>query len=411
MRLLGTVALGASTAALMGAAPAAKKAGGAPPPPIANYWMDVATQSGMGMGMCGGAQPSMSQIMGMMNGGGGVMHSLDLRLASRDKPAAAPKADHLIPPGLRMGASLPLITPAVTKPEPVEHGMPTQFQQPKGRMLIYWGCGEHAGAGQPMVIDYSKMVAGKMPPGMAALANMAKVVSGPNSAPGFGRWPNDKDSREVPAAGSLLGAHKVEANYAPAIAFTLGTGQDFMPGLSLREAGSLPSGASRLAWQPAPTATGYALAMFGSSQSGDVIMWSSAKSASMATLDYLAPAEVKRLIGTGAVLPPTTSECILPAEVAAASPMGMVTMIGYGPEAGFSDDPKAPKWTTKVRFKTTASVMRGMGAMMGGYGAAANGAGNGSAQAQPQAAEQQQPKKKKKFGLGDVLGGALSIPH
>jgi hypothetical protein len=406
---MSVLAAGVSAAVLMAAAPAAKKAASAsPPPPIANYWMDVATQSGMGMGM--GSQPSMSQIMGMMNGGGGVMHSLDLRLASRDKPAAAPQADHLIPPGLKMGASLPLITPTVAKAEPVERGMPTQFQQPKGRMLIYWGCGEHVGAGQPMVIDYSKMVAGKMPPGMAALANMAHVVSGPNSAPGFGRWPNDKDSREVPAAGSLLGAHKVEANYAPAIAFTLGTGQDFMPGLSLREAGSLPSGASRLAWQPAATATGYALAMFGSSQSGDVIMWSSAKSASMATLDYLAPSEVKRLIAAGAVLPPTTSECVLPAEVAAASPMGMVTMIGYGPEADFADKPKAPTWTTKVRFKTTASVMRGMGAMIGGYGA-----GAAQAQAQQQAAEQQpqqqQPKKKKKFGLGDVLDGALSIPH
>jgi hypothetical protein len=85
-------------------------------------------------------------------------------------------------------------------------------------------------------------------------------------------------------------------------------------------------------------------------------------------------------------------------------------MIGYGPEADFADKPKAPTWTTKVRFKTTASVMRGMGAMIGGYGA-----GAAQAQAQQQAAEQQpqqqQPKKKKKFGLGDVLDGALSIPH
>jgi hypothetical protein len=276
-------------------------------------------------------------------------------------------------------------------------------------MLIYWGCGEHAGAGQPTVIDYSKMVAGKMPPGMAALANMAHVVSGPNSAPGFGRWPNDKDSREVPAAGSLIGAHKVEANYAPAIAFSLGAGEDFMPGLGLREAGSLPSGASRLAWQPAPTATGYALAMFGSNQAGDVIMWSSAKSASMATLDYLAPAEVKRLIAAGSVLPPSTTECLLPAEVAAASPMGMVTMIGYGPEADFAEAPKAPKWTTRVRYKTTASVIRGMGAMMGGYG----GQGQGAQTQQQQSPEQQQqpPKKKRGFGLGDLIGGALPIPH
>jgi hypothetical protein len=412
MNRMSVLAVSVSAAVLVGAAPAAKKAAGsAPPPPIATYWMDVATQSGMGMGMSAGAQPDMSQIMSMMSGGGGgVMHSLDLRLASRDKPAGAPQADHLIPPGLKMGASLPLITPAATKPDtvPTEWGGP--MPQPKGRMLIYWGCGEHVGAGQPMVIDYSRMAAGKIPPGMAALASMARVVSAPNSAPGFGRWPNDKDNREVPAAGSLLGAHKIAANYAPQIDFSLGAGQDFMPGLGLREAGNLPSGASRLAWQPAAVATGYALAMFGSNEAGDVIMWSSAKSASMATLDYLAPAEVKRLIAAGAVLPPSTNECVLPAEVAAASPMGMVTMIGYGPEAYFAEAPKAPKWTTKVRFKSTASLMRGMGAMMGG----ASG-GDDGARARQQAADQQQqqqPKKKKRgFGLGDLIGGALPIPH
>ena len=204
----------------------------------------------------------------------------------------------------------------------------------------------------------------------------------------------------MPAAGSLIGAHKVQANYAPPINFSLN--QDFMPGLGLREAGALPSGASRLMWQPAPQATGYALAMFGSNQNGDVIMWSSSKSASMVTLDYLAPSEVKRLVAAGAVLPPSTSECVLPAEVATASPTGMVTMIGYGPEANFAEAPKAPKWVTKVRYKTTASLMRGMGGMMGGSeeGAAAQ-----------QGQQPQQPKKKKRFGLGDLIGGAIPIPQ
>ena len=178
----------------------------------------------------------------------------------------------------------------------------------------------------------------------------------------------------MPGAGSLLGAHQVQGNYSPPIAFSLGAGQDFMPGLALREAGTLPSGADRLMWQPAAQATGYALAMFGSNGGGDVVMWSSARAASMAAMDYLAPAEVRRLIAAGSVLPPSASECLLPAEVAAASPAGMVMMIGYGPEANFAEKPKAPKWTTKVRFKTTASVMRGMGAMMGGGDEASAGA-------------------------------------
>ena len=139
-----------ASAALVGAgayaaAPAKKAA--SPPPPITTYWMDVATQSGMGMSMSGGgAKPDMSQIMAMMNGGGAPMHMLDLRLASKEKPAAAPQADHLIPPGLQMGASLPLLTPVREQAAPQAPGMPTQFQRPKGRMQNYWGCGDHAGA-------------------------------------------------------------------------------------------------------------------------------------------------------------------------------------------------------------------------------------------------------------------------
>jgi hypothetical protein len=408
MKRISILGAGACAAVMGMGAYAAEPAG--PPAPIANYWMDVATQSGLGAGMTAGQRPNFSQVMAMMNGGGGgVMHTLDLRLASKDRPAGAPQADHYIPAGLQMGASLPLVTPTVEKVEstPTE-SMPRDFQRPKGRMLIYWGCGEHVAAGEPMVIDFSKVAAGQVPPGMAAMASMARAVTGPTGAPGFGRWPNERDSRAVPAAGSLIGAHKVQANYAPPIAFSLAASQDFMPGLGLREAGAMPSGASLLQWQPAAQATGYALAMFGSNGGGDVVMWTSASKAQMPAMDYLSPGEVKRLVAAGAVLPPSTSQCTLPAEVAAASPAGMLTMIGYGPEADFADSPRLPKWTTKVRFKTTASLIRGMGAMMGAGG----GAEGQEAQQQPQQQQQQQPPKKRRgFGLGDLIGGAVPIPH
>jgi len=383
--------------AAYGAAPAKKTA--AAPPPIATYWMDAATQSGLGAGMTPGARPNIGQIMGMMSGGSSVAHTLELRLASKQK-AAAPAAEHLPPVGLAMGPSLPLVTPIA--PPPVERtpGMPQGMQRPKGRMLIYWGCGEHVGVGQPTAIDFSKLAAGQVPPGFAAMAaNAAHAATrpGPRSAPGYGEWPNARDSRPVPATGSLAGAHKVEGNYSPPIGFSLTAGQDFMPALDLAEAGTLPSGATRLVWRLAPSATGYALAMFGSSGSGDVVMWNSGRNAAMfANMDYLPPAEVRRLVGTGAVLAPTVSECVLPAEVAAASPAGMVTMIGYGPEANFAEAPKAPKWTAKVRFKTSASLIRGMG----GYGGSAAQQGQPGQPGQP-------PKKRKRFGLGDILNGTV----
>ena len=400
MKRVSVFAATVCAAALIGAAPAKD------PPPIANYWMDVATTSGMGAGMTPGGRPNLGQIMSMMNGGGSsVGHTLDLRLASRDK-AASPQANHLIPPGLQMGPSLPLIAPVRAEPERAPTALPTNMPRPRGRMLIYWGCGEHVGAAQPTVIDFAKVAEGQIPPGMAAMANMAHIVSGPNSAPGFGRWPNQQDNRAVPATGSLVGAHKVQANYAPPIAFSLNAGEDFMAPLNLSETSPLPSGATPLRWQPAANATGYALALFGATGSGDVVMWSSARTAAMPALDYLAPSEVRRLIGTGAVLPPSTATCLLPAEVAAAVPAGMVTMIGYGPEAYFEEKPKAPTWTTRVRYKTTASLMHGLGGVMGGGMMGANQAGGDESQA-PQG--QEPPKKKKRFGIGDLLNGA--VPH
>ena len=383
--LVAGMCAAACGAAVYAAAPAK---GPPPPPPIANYYMDAATVGGFGGMMGGEGRPSMAQMMGMMSGNApAYSHTLELRLASRTKAPAAPEANHLIPPGLQMGPSLPLIAPA--SPKPATQTYP--YQQPKGRMVIYWGCGEHVGAGQPTVIDFAKVAAGQMPPGMANMANYARMANIPHSAPGYGEWPNKQDRRPVPVNGSLVGAHKVEGNYSPPIAFTLG--QDFMPALNLRETGSLPSGAVQLGWTPAASATGYALAMFGSAQNGDVLMWSSSKSAAMATmLDYISPSEVKRLIGTGHVLSPQTTQCTLPSEVAKASPAGMIMMIGYGPQAYFAEAPKAPKWTATARFKTVSSIMLGM-PQMGGQDGAAPG--------------QPQPKKKKKFGIGDVLKGAI----
>jgi hypothetical protein len=314
-----------------------------------------------------------------------------------------------------MGQSLPLVSPERMQQPSGGDGQPGSYEKPKGRMLIYWGCGEHAAA--PLVIDFAKVAAGQIPPGIEALSRMGRSMgrmatrepTAENSA-AFGEWPNTRDSRPLPASASLVGAHRVEGNYSPAIAFTLGQGEDFMPGLGLREAGALPSGAERLDWTPAAQATGYALALFGGGMGGgDIIVWTSAKSASLTpSFDYETPAEARTLVANGAALPPSTSECLLPAEVSRAVPQGMVMMIGYGPQASFSDKPKDPTWTARVRFKTTAMLMRGMGNMgMGGDdgGYAANG--QPPQQAQPQQ-QQQQPKKRRGIGIGDLLG---AIPH
>ena len=389
------LAAGACAFALVGAAYAAPAKKSAPPastPPIATYWMDVSTVSGFGMGM-GGGRPSMAQMMGMMNGGGGsTSHTLYLRLASRTPAAGAPHADHLIPPGLGMGQSLPLVTPQRSAPERGD----MSYQQPRGRMLVYWGCGDHVSAGQPLTFDFAQLASGNVPENVRKMGEMMArrgVVghSGPTSAPGYGEWPNREDGQSVPPNGSLIGAHRVQGSYSPPIAFSLGGGQDFMAPMRMSEAGG-----GLVRWGPVPAATGYALAMFGSSGNGDVIMWNSARSASFAALDYLSPGDVARAIAAGNALSPSTTECMIPAEVTRAVSAGMVMGIAYGPEVHFADAPRNPKWAVTVRYKSNATLMHGMGGM-----------GAGGDEGDDQNAEDQQPKKKKRRGLGDLLG----VPH
>ena len=51
------------------------------------------------------------------------------------------------------------------------------MEKPKGRLLIYWGCGERVRPGQPVVIDFESMMAGKMPPAFANVATDAGFVA------------------------------------------------------------------------------------------------------------------------------------------------------------------------------------------------------------------------------------------
>ena len=65
---------------------------------------------------------------------------LDIALHNRLKPGV--EASQAIPAGMRMGDSLPLVPPKAEGREPEAGEMPREYKEPpKGRILIYWGCG------------------------------------------------------------------------------------------------------------------------------------------------------------------------------------------------------------------------------------------------------------------------------
>lgn len=411
--LMSLVLLGGVAGAALITASAFGQQGQTVTPPKARYAMDVGTSSGFG---AGGRAPSLGSILGGEGGGGGsVVHELRLRLGSSLPPAGgAAKADHFFQPAAGLGPSVPLHWERQgTAPGEVE------YQRPKGKLLIYWGCGERAGPGQPVVIDFAKIAAGQAPPGLFSTNVPADRGPMPTNSKTYGEWPNVKSTRQVTAQSSLIGDHRIAGSYSPEIKFALT--QDYMAGLTARSAVA-PSGAVNLSWNGLPNATGYYAWAFGAKGMGDrapeeMVWWTSsvAKEFGGGLWDWLPPETVRKLIASKVVMPPTQTSCTVPAEVRQAAPEFMMgNLFAYGPEANFvypprPANPRTPwnqEWTARVRYRSNTSFLVG-GPDLSGLG------GDESASAESGTAEQPKKKCKKRGGLGGLgglggmIGGAL----
>jgi hypothetical protein len=388
--------------------------------PKARYQVDVTTASGMpgmagGMGGAGGedARPrgglgalfGGGGMAGMM-GGGGPRHTVDLRLGSTLTANGTPTADHFMPQGMQLGPSVPLVTPTAgpSAAGPSAESAPT-FERPKGRMLLFWGCGAKAGPGQPVVIDFAKLAAGQMPPGLFSTNVPADRGPTAGNSRTYGHWPNERGRRvEISGDASLIGAHRVASNYSPEIKFALN--QDFMAPLRVQTTEMGQS--TNIGWGTIPAATGYYAHAVGFSgdgrrQSNDIVWWTSASRQEFfgGLTEWLSPTIVQRLIGEKVVMPPTQTQCQIPAEVkAAGGKFLMLSMYAYGPEAGFAYPPRPanprlawnPEWTARVRYRSISTKIVGMPDM----DEASSGRDG-----------RDQPRKKCKGGLGGMLSGAI----
>lgn len=361
--------------------------------PVARYDMRAGTISGAGAMGGGGA-------MGMMFGGGrsnNVQHELHLRLGSSQSPAkGGAKADHFPPANAKLGKSVALVTP---REERTIDELP---QKPKGRLLIYWGCGERAPKGQPVVIDFSRIAAGQMPPGVWTSTVVRDWGPTLQNSRTFGRWPAE-DGKYVKPDSTLPGLHRIAGNYSPEISFTLA--KDFMAPLRVNTS-AMPSGASMVRWSGIPDATGYLVGLFGGKQGGggemtDMVMWSSSATRQFGggLADWLSPSQVAGLVRDRTVLAPTATNCTVPSEVIRdAGDFRFGTLTAFGPEENFSypqrpADPRAAwhlQWTAKIRHRSTTSWMQMPGMPTG-----------------MEAGETGRENCKPRSGLGGLLGGAL----
>jgi len=370
-------------------------------PPVATYWMSIGTTSGLPIGGIGdGGGMSAINIGRLMLGGGmedGANRSMLLELGSRRSASGAPAATHEIPTGLKMGASLPLETPQqARRPEPREDGMPEHFEKPRGRMLIYWGCGEQVGPGQPYIVDFARMAQGEVPQDLISRRVNVQRGPSPSRSRTYGDWPNQRDSQRVPRDGSLRGEHTVRGNYSPVIRFVLADKFDFMEPVNLAMTKS--GGGIKLSWNSVGNAHGYFASAMGSREgTEDVVFWSSSNSREFGDqlMTWLPPGEVARLVTDKVILPTATTECIVPAQFVVAAPAAFVRFIAYGEEANFVHPPRPQdpriewnqEWAAKVRFKSTATAMLGEGGTTDESRGLARSTDSGGAQPQGGAAQ------------------------
>ena len=385
-------------------------------PPVAQAWIDVATFSGMGMGMGGmgsgggGANP-MAALGGLFGGSAGGSSGnafghtqsgsagryVDVTLMTRNNPSLA-EAQQAVPAGFLSPALKLQAPPPGGKPVPESDDeiVPQDTERPRGRILLYWGCGATVRSGQPLVLDAAT----------ASAADFARIFQsrratqrGTHSATGRPLWPSKTDTRMVPANASLAGEHAFSGNGVPeGFRFQLPPQQDLMPALELQQADN--GGATELRWAGAPTVRAYFAAAMGAGAKEEMILWTSSElpDAGFGLLDYQTNAAVDRWLREKVLLAPSTTACTVPKGVFSGQG-AMLRVIGYGSELNLAQPPRPsdvrqpwnPQWALKVRVKTVAHAMLGMPDM-----------GPGSpATAEPAPAEPKRP------GALDLLKGIL----
>ncbi len=367
-------------------------------PPIAFAFIDVATSANdmdgnnLMSGVVQGAQSGggiFGALSGMAKGAMGVASDrgnvfgntnssgfssgkfLDISVYTSKNPGLS-DAKQMIPSGMNLGDSLQLSAPVPEKTVHIpvdENPLEPTYEKPKGKISVYWGCGETIRLGQPRTLDVAT----------ASLDDYAKffvvrgkTTKGARLQPGHPAWPNKVDDRKLLDGASLVGQHNFVGNGIPeSFKVSLGAAQDAMPAIELKQ--SKKEGAVALEWRSIPHARGYFVTVMGGksdgNDSGEMIVWTSSEQVDFGfgMIDYQSNYDIDKWIKEKVILPASAIECVVPKGIFPEGATGMLRMIAYGSEAYFvhpprPEDPRVswnPDWQTKVRVKSVFSSMLG----------------------------------------------------
>ena len=231
-------------------------------PPVALAFIDVATSASdipggnlmagatqgtqSGGGLFGALTGMAKGAMGATNDRGNVFGNthhlgfvsgkyLDVSVHTNRNPSVS-DAKQIVPVSMNLGESLQLNAPIPEKPVPAlidEEPIEPSYEKPKGKISLYWGCGDTIRPGQPRTLDVAS----------ASIDDYAKffVMRGKTSKgarwqAGHPAWPNKIDDRKLPDNASIVGQHQFLGNGIPdSFKVNLGAAQDLMPPIELTQ--------------------------------------------------------------------------------------------------------------------------------------------------------------------------------
>ncbi len=367
-------------------------------PPHAEAWIDIATHNSDVPGMAtlsgfssGGISGGLSSLFGGSKSNGNIFGNtrlamapgkwLDVSVRARGNPSLS-EATMTVPSGMNLSKPLLLNIPPPEKYDPpVREGeaIPPKYERTKGKMSLYWGCGDTIRAGQPRVLDAATATLADLERFFGTIRN--STTMGARSEAGYPSWPNKDDDRKVPESASMAGEHSFTGSGLPdSFKLTLGTNQEFMSPFNINKRPI--NGSTELSWQSVEGARGYfisAVGMGGNKSSGkdelDIVIWTSSQVPELgfALPDYQTNGSVDKWITERAVLSASTTNCTIPKGIfgensSGGGAGGFVRAVAYGNEAFFSYPPSIAgakvqeplQWRVKTRNKSTFMTTLGM---------------------------------------------------
>ncbi|MGB8223234.1 MAG: hypothetical protein WCF10_11650 [Polyangiales bacterium] len=350
-------------------------------PPIAKGWIDVATFSGVAMGM--GGTDMMNQTLGAAMGGGrgakaefgNTVHGpggrwMDVTLYTSLNTKLT-EALQSVPQGTGLAPTLKLQTPEKPKPAPKSDDEPAEwnYEKPRGKLVMYWGCSKTVRPGQPKVVDLSTATVGEM---AKFFESRRATQLGAHAAAGRPIWPSREDKRSLGERASIVGKHAFVAKGVPeSFAFQIPVAQDIMAPMKVQQTDA--DGSVAFEWPAVPHARAYFLGTMAALPGGKegMVIWTSSElpDSGFGLFDYQTNAAVDRWLKDKVLLPPSTTRCAVPKE--AAGEGGMLRAIAYGTELNLAypprpEDPKIPwepEWSVKIRVKSMSTTIVGMEGM------------------------------------------------